>query len=177
MSTLSVSRIIDVAEVFQRASTLDTAKNCLLVYLLAKRALKLWRHVRARGIIRSIREFYVFIAQVFPISLPPFPSTIETPSFFQRSFRLVIKLPSLRKAVDAEMDVARAEMAKLLPQGKDVVRHLALPKRGCTLEWILDSMEQMDQEAPSHTDYRDGKLSGAVYRAQYLFLLSSTFFC
>jgi sphinganine-1-phosphate aldolase len=74
------------------------------------------------------------------------------------------------------MSVARAEMAKLLPQGKDVVRHLALPKKGCTLEWILDSMEQMDQEAPSHTDYRDGKLSGAVYRAQYL-LLFSIFFC
>jgi len=69
------------------------------------------------------------------------------------------------------MELARAEIdRKLLPQGKDVVRHLALPKTGCTLEWILDSMEQMDQEAPAHTDYREGKLSGAVYRAQYFSL-------
>lgn len=74
----------------------------------------------------------------------------------------------MRKKVDEEMAFARAEIdRKLLPQGKDVVRHLALPKKGCTLEWILGSMEQMDQEAPSHTNYRDGKLSGAVYRAQY----------
>ena len=70
------------------------------------------------------------------------------------------------------MELARAEIdRKLLPQGKDVVRHLALPKKGCTLEWILSSMEQMDKEAPSQTDYREGKLSGAVYRAQHLLTL------
>jgi hypothetical protein len=82
MSTLSVPRIIDVTEVFQRNLTLDTAKNCFLVYFVAKRALKLWRHVYARGVFRSLREFYVFIAQVFPISLllTPSPST-ETFSF------------------------------------------------------------------------------------------------
>jgi sphinganine-1-phosphate aldolase len=79
----------------------------------------------------------------------------------------------VRKKVEVEMAAARVEIdRKLLPQGKDVVRHLTLPKTGCTLEWILDSMEQMDQEAPSHADYREGKLSGAVYRAQYLFTLS-----
>jgi hypothetical protein len=82
MSTLSVPRIIDVTEVFQRNLTLDTAKNCFLVYFIAKRALKLWRHVRARGIFRSLRELYVSIAQVFPISLPLTPSpSIETLSF------------------------------------------------------------------------------------------------
>jgi hypothetical protein len=69
MSTLSVPRIVDVTEVFQRNLTLDTAKNCFLGYFIAKRALKLWRHVYARGVFRSLRELYVFIAQVFPISL------------------------------------------------------------------------------------------------------------
>lgn len=83
MSTLSVPRIIDVTEVFQRNFTLDTAKNCFLVYFIAKRALKLWRHVRARGIFRSLRELYVSIAQVFPIfllltlSIEPFPFALE----------------------------------------------------------------------------------------------------
>ncbi|KAF8496395.1 hypothetical protein F5888DRAFT_1614671, partial [Russula emetica] len=88
----------------------------------------------------------------------------------------IIKLPSVCKRVEVEMEAARTEIdRKLLPQGKDVVRHLTLPKRGSTLEWILDSMEQMDQEAPSHTDYREGKLSGAVYRAHYLLTLSLSF--
>ena len=85
MSTFSVPRIIDVTEVFQRNLTLDTAKDCFLVYLIAKRALKLWRHVYARGVFRSLRELYVFIAQVFPGSLllTPSPST-ETFYFTSR---------------------------------------------------------------------------------------------
>ena len=79
MSTLSVPHIIDVTEVLQRNFTLDTAKDCFLVYLILKRALKLWRHVYARGVFRSLRELYVFIAQVFPISVPLTPSpSIET---------------------------------------------------------------------------------------------------
>ena len=94
MSTLSVPRIIDVTEVFQRNLTLDTAKNCVLVYFVAKRALKLWRHVYARGVFRSLRELYVFTAQVFPISLlpTPFPSieTFFSPFFFRKPFSLFL---------------------------------------------------------------------------------------
>jgi sphinganine-1-phosphate aldolase len=75
----------------------------------------------------------------------------------------------MRKRVETEMDAARAEIArKLLPQGKGVVRHLSLPNKGCTLEWILEAMEQMDREAPSRADYKEGRLSGAVYRAYTL---------
>ncbi|KAH8993326.1 PLP-dependent transferase [Lactarius hatsudake] len=144
MSTLSIPRIIDVAEVFKQNLTLDTAKNCFLVYFFAKRAFKLFQHARARGFIRSIKDLYLFIAQ--------------------RTLRVVISLPSVRKKVETEIDAARALIdSQLLPQGKDVVRHLELPKQGCTLGWILDAMDQMDREAPSQTDYRDGKLSGAVY--------------
>ncbi|KAI9455488.1 PLP-dependent transferase [Lactarius psammicola] len=144
MSTLSIPRIIDVADVVRQNLTLDTAKNCLLVYFFARHALKFFRHVRARGFIRSTRDLYIFIAQ--------------------RTLQLVIALPSVHKKVETEIGAARALIdQQLIPQGKDVVRHLELPKQGCTLEWILDAMDQMDQEAPSHTNYRDGKLSGAVY--------------
>ena len=105
----------------------------------------------------------------FPVLRPQLkPSLLP-----QGTLRLIIKWPSLRQRVDTEMEAARAEIdRKLMPRGKDVVRHLALPRRGCTLEWILDEMEQMDREAPSHSDYRDGKLSGAVYRAHYFAFLN-----
>ena len=80
----------------------------------------------------------------------------------------------MRKKVETELDATRAEIDRqFIPHGKGVVRHLELPKQGCTLEWILDEMEQMDREAPSQTDYRDGKLSGSVYRA-YIFMISRT---
>ena len=172
MSTLSMPRIVDVSEVLRCNLTLDTAKNCFFVYFVVRRALKLWRHVRARGLFQSFRDFYAFIAQVlisfyYNSSIPP----LRYSSLLQRTLRLVIALPSVRKRIDTEMDAARAEIArKLLPQGKDVERHLSIPGKGQTLEWILEAMEQMDREAPSQTDYRDGKLSGAVYRTHTSFL-------
>ena len=90
-STLSAPRIIDVTEFFHHNFTLDTAKNCFLAYFIAKRALKLWRHVRARGIYRSLRELYVSIAQVLPISLPLTPSSAETFSFcLRKAFGLLL---------------------------------------------------------------------------------------
>jgi hypothetical protein len=69
MSTLSMPHIVDVTEFLRHIFTLDTAKDCFLVYLIARRALKLWRHVRARGLGRSFRDLYIFIAQVFFFSL------------------------------------------------------------------------------------------------------------
>ena len=84
MSTLYIPRIIDVADACQQHLTLDTAKDCLLVYFFARRALKLFRHVRGRGFIRSIRDLYLFIAQVCdfpPLSLHPMPRlALENPS-------------------------------------------------------------------------------------------------
>ena len=170
MSTLSMPRIIDVSEVLRHNLTLDTAKNCFFVYFIARRALKLWRHVRARGIFQSFRDFYALIIQVLISFISSIPPLTYSPSL-QRTFGLVIALPSVRKRIDTEMDAARAEIErKLMPQGKDVERHLSLPRKGQTLEWILEAMEQMDKEAPSQTDYREGKLSGAVYRMYTPFL-------
>lgn len=53
---------------------------------------------------------------------------------------------------------------KLVPKGPKVVRHLALPEEGQSLEWILAEMEKMDQEFEHSSDWRAGKVSGAVYR-------------
>jgi sphinganine-1-phosphate aldolase len=53
---------------------------------------------------------------------------------------------------------------RLVPKGADVVRHLALPEEGKTLEWILAEMDKMDKEK-EHSDWKLGKISGAIYRA------------
>lgn len=53
---------------------------------------------------------------------------------------------------------------KLVPKGAEVVRHLALPEKGQSAEWILAEMDNMDAELGSNTNWRQGKLSGAVYR-------------
>lgn len=71
----------------------------------------------------------------------------------------------MKHKVDAQMDQAKLDIeTKLVPQGADVVRHLALPVEGQNTEWILEEMAKMDTEMGSHTNWRHGKLSGAVYR-------------
>lgn len=56
---------------------------------------------------------------------------------------------------------------KLVPKGAEIVRHLSLPDQGKTPEWILAEMDKMDVELGNNTNWRHGKLSGAVYRTQY----------
>jgi hypothetical protein len=81
----------------------------------------------------------------------------------------------VRKKVETELDATRADIDRLfIPQGKGVVRHLQLPKQGLPLEWILDEMEQMDREGPSQTNYRDGKISGTVYRARIFIMVRTS---
>lgn len=67
------------------------------------------------------------------------------------------------------MDEAKLDIEKrLVPQGANVVRHLSLPSEGKSLEWILAEMDIMDTELHNSPDqWRQGKLSGAVYRKLY----------
>lgn len=63
----------------------------------------------------------------------------------------------------AKLDIEK----KLVPQGADVVRHLSLPDKGQTPEWIFEEMRKMDTEL-SNESWRLGKLSGAVYRTRFI---------
>jgi sphinganine-1-phosphate aldolase len=80
--------------------------------------------------------------------------------------RLVIRLPFLRTKIETEMMKARADIQRaLIPQGLNVTRRLALPTQSKSLDWILNEMDKMEKVAPSHVNYKEGKLSGAVYRS------------
>lgn len=68
------------------------------------------------------------------------------------------------------MDKAKLDIEnKLVPKGVDVVRHLSLPAEGKSPEWILAEMDKMDNEINGHVNWRQGKLSGAVYRKGFYF--------
>lgn len=85
---------------------------------------------------------------------------------FQHVIRLVLRFPSAKAKVDLEMNKAKLDIeSKLVPKGAEVVRHLSVPEEGKPLDWILAEMEKMDNELGNATDWRHGKLSGAVYRA------------
>jgi len=67
------------------------------------------------------------------------------------------------------MDKAKLDIEnKLIPKGAGVTRHLTLPAEGRSSEWIIAEMDKMDRESSAHSDWRNGKLSGGVYRTQFI---------
>ncbi|KAJ7680658.1 pyridoxal phosphate-dependent transferase [Mycena polygramma] len=124
--------------------TYEVLKTVLFFYVLLKQSVKAQRHLRARGIVTSFREFYTWVAQ--------------------HVIMLALRLPAAQRKVKTEMDKARLDIEdKLVPKGADVTRHLALPEQGQTPEWIIAEMDKMDGEMGSVTSWKLGKLSGAVY--------------
>ena len=76
---------------------------------------------------------------------------------------LALKVPSVQKEVQRQMNEARVEIEdKLIPKGTP--RHLALPEKGKSVEWILEEMAKMDSKMGPSADWRRAKLSGAIYR-------------
>ncbi|KAF7376459.1 Sphinganine-1-phosphate aldolase [Mycena sanguinolenta] len=124
--------------------TYEALKTILFFYVLLKQSVKVQRHLRARGLVTSVREFYTWIAR--------------------HVIMLVLRMPSAQRKVRTQMDKAKLEIEdKLVPKGADVTRHLALPEKGQTPEWILAEMDKMDNEMGSPNGWKAGKLSGAVY--------------
>jgi sphinganine-1-phosphate aldolase len=124
--------------------TFDNAKTALFYYIILKQSLKASRHLLARGLTGTIQEFWRWISQ--------------------RVILLALRLPAAQKKVQVEMDKAKLDIEnQLVPKGADVVRHLALPAEGKSAEWILDEMAKMDLEMGTQVDWKNGKLSGAVY--------------
>ncbi|KAF8913675.1 pyridoxal phosphate-dependent transferase [Mucidula mucida] len=114
-------------------SAFDKAKTLYFLYFLVIHVVKAHRHVRARGLVSTGKEFYTWLAQ--------------------RVIMLLLRLPSAQAKVKAQMDQAKLDIEnKLVPKGEAV-----------SLEWILEEMEKMDHELEHSTDYHAGKLSGAVY--------------
>ncbi|KAF8313111.1 hypothetical protein DL93DRAFT_1201412 [Clavulina sp. PMI_390] len=124
--------------------TFNNLKSSLLYYVLVVHLLKAYRHVVARGPLQTFNEARLAI--------------------LRSAFSLMFKLPSIKSKVDSEMAKARLDIEnKMVPSGPSVTRHLALPKMGHTPEWIKEEMDRMDREANSDCDWKQGKLSGAVY--------------
>ncbi|KNZ80220.1 Sphingosine-1-phosphate lyase [Termitomyces sp. J132] len=122
----------------------DNAKTLLFIYVVLTRVIKIQRHLRARGTVASVRELYTWVAQ--------------------HIISLFMRIPSMAAKVETEMNKAKLDIEnQLVPKGADVVRHLSLPAKGKSLEWILSQMEVMDGELPGHFNWRNGKISGAVY--------------
>jgi sphinganine-1-phosphate aldolase len=95
----------------------------------------------------------------------------------QRTLLLILTLPPMAAKVEPQMAQARRDIdKKLIPSGPQVVRYLSLPSEGQTKDWILSEMDRMDSYCHNFDDrgtklhdWKDGKISGAVYRESVYF--------
>ncbi|KAF8547229.1 PLP-dependent transferase [Imleria badia] len=125
-------------------SPFEAIKTVLFFYVLATQTLRAFRHLRARGLRRSVVDGYVWTSK--------------------KALLVAMKLPQAQKKLQEELGKVRADIEdKLVPKGGEITRHLALPAQGKSSEWILQEMARMDKELGTHTDWRQGKISGAVY--------------
>ena len=87
----------------------------------------------------------------------------------QQAMLLAMKLPPAQKKLQEELNKVKVDIEdKLVPKGGEFTRYLALPAQGKSTEWILEEMAKMDKVLGAHTDWRHGKLSGAVYRTSLI---------
>lgn len=86
---------------------------------------------------------------------------------------LALRLPANKRLLEEGLAKARADVdAKFIKRGPGIVQHLALPAKGRSLNWIMAEMDKMDAEAGHTADWRAGRVSGAIYRAPVIFILS-----
>ncbi|KAG8956193.1 hypothetical protein FRC04_004269 [Tulasnella sp. 424] len=139
-----------VVETLRSLATFDGLKGFVFYYVVISYARKLFRHVRARGLVTSVTQWWRAVSRNLKSAL-----------------LLTMRLPSIRSKVDAEMAKATKDIEdKLVRRGPTVIRHLSLPEEGQSPEWILEEMERMDVETggtSGNTHWQTGKLSGAVY--------------
>lgn len=149
----------------QSMVTFENAKTALFFYVILSYLLQAYRHLRANGFRRTIYEGWVWVqkVRVEGTRRARVHATKHIP--WQQVIFLLLRFPAGRQKVEAEMGKARESIEDgLIPKGPDVVRHLVLPAQGRPLEWIEQEMASMDGELTGGADWRQGKLSGAVYR-------------
>ncbi|KAM5534548.1 hypothetical protein V8D89_011752 [Ganoderma adspersum] len=118
--------------------------NVVVIYFILSRLLKVQRHLRARGVVQTVHDFYRWS--------------------LQEAILLALRLPSARKKVETELGKARLDIENMMvPHGPNVTRHLSLPTEGRDQDWILSEMAKMDEEGGHHVNWKDGRVSGAVY--------------
>lgn len=65
MATMAISsNIVAKARTLARSPAFDYVKTALFVYVLLTRLLQARRHVRARGLVPTLRDFWTWLSQV-----------------------------------------------------------------------------------------------------------------
>lgn len=150
-----------------QALTVDNARTVIFYAVVYRYTLRLWRHIRAYGVTTSIYQVYLAVSK--------------------RLFRLILKIPAVRRRVNRDLDRATVELQeKVAPSIPYLQTNRQLPEYGQGRAWLMDELTklqrldpsghkapskegmkvitQVDEDLPDgQMIWKGGRISGAVY--------------
>lgn len=123
-----------------------------------------YRHVRARGLTRSIQELYNSLRNASPFIYRLHPTD------YQVVIRLMLSLPSSKKKIAEEMSKTRLQLREKIitrspPDGAALTTTRTMPEEGRSREWLEQEWSNLSKLETS--DVKDGQVSGTVYHASF----------
>ena len=151
-------------------SPFGRVNTVLFIYVHFTQIFRVFRHLRARGLERSIADRYAGTSRAHSLlAIPSIKTHSRTASDAPR-----YEAPPAQRKLQEELSRVKVGIDdKLVPKSGEFTRYLTLPAQGKSAEWILEEMARMDKEPSMHADWRQGKLSGAIYRMSLLRRCSS----
>jgi sphinganine-1-phosphate aldolase len=120
----------------------DSLRNILFVLFILRHTRYALFYIYGYGPITTVKHLYA--------------------AAYRNLYRLFLRLPGVRTKVQADVNVALADLEKkLVPSGPGVVRHLLLPSTGWDPDHVRKELETLGEM--KHTRWEDGRVSGAVY--------------
>ncbi|GJJ06435.1 hypothetical protein Clacol_000627 [Clathrus columnatus] len=130
-------------QLFRLLLTVENAKSLIIIYLCLSYVLQSYRHLRGHGLSNTFKDGWIWIQK--------------------QIIFLYLRTPSGKTKVRTQLAQTRETIvSKLVPNDPTIIRHHELPSKGRSLASIEEEMSKLDVACHA-TDYRLGKLSGAVY--------------
>lgn len=87
---------------------------------------------------------------------------IITTTIKKRIFQLILRLPPVKKKVDIELAATKKHIeSELIQTGPNLSKLTTLPEAGLNRDEIINELDQLNNL--KHTDWENGRVSGAVY--------------
>lgn len=167
-----IQRLRLVRYMHAHESLYATAAKWTFTYWLLTRSLKTYRHIRARGLLGSVREIVKRIQSVsfslFTNYCPCYEPRIYDASrtYTQYFINIFISLPFVSAKVASELSAVHKELStklapKSYPSEYGITTVKTLPANGRSREWLENEWKGLKRLEKS--DVADGRVSGAVY--------------
>ncbi|KAK6204728.1 dihydrosphingosine-1-phosphate lyase [Scheffersomyces amazonensis] len=117
-------------------------RDVFLLYIVTHKLLEIWTHVRGIGVYGTFHELFNDVRK--------------------RVYSIIFSFPPIRHKVEKELAEVVAKMEKEIIKNDDELLQLAeIPEQGLDSKLVLKELDKLQDL--KHTEWANGRVSGAVY--------------